>query len=790
MANKSKLLKILKALSPDKLSADFAQFDSEVERLKNALKEKVQAQTLEDVNIQLEKFKNKIDLKPIREAMVNLEADLDQKIKGVAGLISDENSQIEKLMASTKQEAKDQILAIASNVEVLKKELAVLESNKSTELNGIKDKLTQLFDFNLSANDTVNELTQSVDKIRKDKSLKNDLDDNIALLAKRMEDLRKEFLTRINNIGGGSPNQKISINSSVMSLKYADINLKGSITKADNDTTKEVDITFAGGGGTPGGSDTEVQFNDGGDFGGDANFTWDKTNNNLTVSKINNVRVVDGVLFATSGAGIQAAIDDLPAGGGTVFIPAGTYTVSAPITVPSNVTLEGEGYATYIVAATALNDNVIENDDAVGGNTQIILKNLRVDGNKANQTVAFNTVYMEKVTYSIFENLWVSNALRTGTFPTVSSLGEGLRLTGDSNYNQVIGGYYYDNSYDGIKIRETSNWNTITGATFVNNGRAGVQISGTSSSETANYNTISNCIVYHPTGTPSASSPTTSGVYIHGGRYNTCSNNNIYGVRQGYATNDSSDDNVFTGGTIRINYSDKACIEIEPDTAGVQSSRNIFSNIDIRGLTGSNGEFFTHNGRGDFNKIQNCVFSIGAGTGTWTFNINSGANDTTLMHNSATNFSLSNSGTRSIVVWDNAGLVTHAVGDVEVPDEAYGVAWNGSLEVPTKNALYDKIETIAAGGITRSISSVATSQTMGADAGTDYVYIATAGIALTLPTAVGNSNLYTVKNVSASSILVATTSAQTIDTDANLIISTQFAAVDLVNDGADNWSIT
>jgi hypothetical protein len=37
------------------------------------------------------------------------------------------------------------------------------------------------------------------------------------------------------------------------------------------------------------------------------------------------------------------------------------------------------------------------------------------------------------------------------------------------------------------------------------------------------------------------------------------------------------------------------------------------------------------------------------------------------------------------------------VGDVEVTDEAYGAGWNGSLEVPTKNAVYDKIETIGGG---------------------------------------------------------------------------------------------
>lgn len=32
-----------------------------------------------------------------------------------------------------------------------------------------------------------------------------------------------------------------------------------------------------------------------------------------------------------------------------------------------------------------------------------------------------------------------------------------------------------------------------------------------------------------------------------------------------------------------------------------------------------------------------------------------------------------------------------------VPDDAYGVSWNGSAVVPTKNALYDKIEAVTAG---------------------------------------------------------------------------------------------
>src|SRR4029079_16913918 len=44
---------------------------------------------------------------------------------------------------------------------------------------------------------------------------------------------------------------------------------------------------------------------------------------------------------------------------------------------------------------------------------------------------------------------------------------------------------------------------------------------------------------------------------------------------------------------------------------------------------------------------------------------------------------------------DDAAQTITASKDVTVPDEAYGIGWNGSLEVPTKNAVYDKIETLA-----------------------------------------------------------------------------------------------
>ena len=56
------------------------------------------------------------------------------------------------------------------------------------------------------------------------------------------------------------------------------------VTITTNDATDEITINASGGGGsgTPGGSDTQVQFNDGGTFGGESDLTYNKTTNTLT----------------------------------------------------------------------------------------------------------------------------------------------------------------------------------------------------------------------------------------------------------------------------------------------------------------------------------------------------------------------------------------------------------------------------------------------------------------------------------------------------------------------------
>ena len=93
------------------------------------------------------------------------------------------------------------------------------------------------------------------------------------------------------------------------------------------------------------------------------------------------------------------------------------------------------------------------------------------------------------------------------------------------------------------------------------------------------------------------------------------------------------------------------------------------------------------------------------------------------------------------------------------------------------------------GGITRTIASISTPTTAAATASIDYVYLVSGTTTLTLPTAVGNSNRYTVKNVDASLMTtIATTSAQTIDGSASITLPVSNSSVELISNNS-NWVI-
>ena len=66
---------------------------------------------------------------------------------------------------------------------------------------------------------------------------------------------------------------------------------------------------------------------------------WNAVLNSITTGSLNGAIVVDGVNFTT----IQAAINACPTNGGIVYLPPGTYTQNAPLTLRDGIRIIGAG---------------------------------------------------------------------------------------------------------------------------------------------------------------------------------------------------------------------------------------------------------------------------------------------------------------------------------------------------------------------------------------------------------------------------------------------------------------
>lgn len=127
-------------------------------------------------------------------------------------------------------------------------------------------------------------------------------------------------------------------------------------------------------------------------------------------------------------------------------------------------------------------------------------------------------------------------------------------------------------------------------------------------------------------------------------------------------------------------------------------------------------------------------------------------------------------------------------------DINYKAGSNVTFTIANNNTTKMVDVTVAAtgggGGTVRSINSVSVDTSAAAVAATDYVYLCSGTMILTLPDATAsNTNLYTIKNVGSGIITIATTSAQTIDGTTTITMPTQYTSVDVISDTA-NWSIT
>ena len=246
MTKYSKLQRLREVFDPNSgTRVDFIAFDSEVAKLKEALTDKIQAQTIDDVLAKLEKFKKKIDLKVLVQALEDYKEFVEGKIESISNLMNEKMSVLKKLLQSNDQESRNQVSAVSRNIEFLRQELGIL-NEKTEELTIIKTEIGELQDFNKRADEILNQIQDSIES--------NDKNTN-EIFNKEMEKIRREFNNRLGNLGhGGNANRDITIGGNASTLsKYADINFKAgsniTLTYSNNDTSKQLDFTIAAQGG-------------------------------------------------------------------------------------------------------------------------------------------------------------------------------------------------------------------------------------------------------------------------------------------------------------------------------------------------------------------------------------------------------------------------------------------------------------------------------------------------------------------------------------------------------------
>ena len=236
---------------------------------------------------------------------------------------------------------------------------------------------------------------------------------------------------------------------------------------------------------------------------------------------------------------IQAAIDALPAGGGTVELTYGTYNITASLVLDDNINLVGSGWNSII--SFTMNDGALE----AFTKTKIIIRDMKIIGSGNPADVLNTAIHFEDVTDSQVMNCWIEDAgydaiqLLHGCYRCqieenhiLTPGDDGINIGGDAapdtQFNTITNNIIDTPGGTGIHLSDGSSYSTVTGNIVISPGIYGIDTNQTGGTAKG-HNTIDGNVIY---------SPTSYGIYIYASANNIVSNNIIYGGTKGiYVTN-------------------------------------------------------------------------------------------------------------------------------------------------------------------------------------------------------------------------------------------------------------
>ncbi len=410
--------------------------------------------------------------------------------------------------------------------------------------------------------------------------------------------------------------------------------------------------------------------------------------------------------ICTTAQDIQDAIDSIAAKSGVIHIVSGTITLNATINIlgSGDYIVEGEGVGSIIdVGANRTAFNITNVKSCTLKNFKIDAIALTVLGTEVIiiDEVANNSVFIEKLTIAgdgnMGQGIEINSNYCTVKDCYITDVRYGITVLSD--YNIISGNICYSNNEIGILLSSANN-NTITGNTC-NSQDYGIKVSGSANNTITGNNANSNSLVgiyaynnsNNNTITGNACVSNNIGISLSSVNNstiigNTCNNQDNYGMVLVSCVKNTISGNTVNANTVHGIY----LIELSnynTITGNVCCDNNTNHGFDGAGIwlavTNDNNTIIGNICTGNIN--------AGAGAGYGIVIDNANCNDNIVGVNSlnGNDFDYLDNGTDTILLGDNT---------------AYGAGWQNDLGTATKNALWNKIETLGGGSMFELVTYV------------------------------------------------------------------------------------
>lgn len=340
-----------------------------------------------------------------------------------------------------------------------------------------------------------------------------------------------------------------------------------------------------------------------------------------------------GAVAAANKAALQTALD---AGGDVYVNNTGTIWIDGTVNIRDNTWLRARK-GTMVKTRPGVNASALKNKahatatNHATGNKNIVISDIIFDGNKSGQTTNFSTVDLRYVSKFRTEGCEFNNGLRTGAYhlSTQSSNGEGIvfRFCQWGYIDQCHTEY---NAYDGFKTRGSTDlfFSNISG---LDNGKSLIQLcydptfSANAKDSPSERIHVNGGTYVHTTGIPDLSSPTTSGVYLHGAVGCVVNGITVHGARQGIGGVEHMVRNICTNLSLRTRFAtdldgtSRSALDCEVAFNGGTVAGNYFGDVIIAPISGNNGKYITFVNNNHF--VRGVRANVGEATGTWTINV-------------------------------------------------------------------------------------------------------------------------------------------------------------------------